>query len=80
MLFEKLQLLHMFQSDKRDAAVDHCCVVNGITKIYIKKNEAAIMTTVDVSFCGSAKRLAIVRSKHFVRVESASALRISDCK
>ncbi|CAI9729542.1 transposable element-derived 1-like [Octopus vulgaris] len=77
---EKVQLLNMPQEGKRYAAEGRCYVVKESTIRYIKKNEVAIRSTVEIIFYESAKKITTVNNKHFVRMESTLALRTSNCK
>ncbi|CAI9737553.1 transposable element-derived 1-like [Octopus vulgaris] len=79
-LHEKAQLLDMFREGKSYAAVGSYIVVNESTIRYIKKNEVEIRTIVAVSSCETAKKVTIMKNKHFIRIKSAMALWISDCK
>ncbi|KAF7239066.1 Tigger transposable element-derived protein 1 [Varanus komodoensis] len=79
-LWEKAELLDLFWELKSNATVAHHYGVNESTIRYIKKNKAAIRSTVSVCFCDSAKKVTTVRNKNIVRVESALVLWITDCR
>lgn len=79
-LHEKAELLDMLKEQKSYAKVARHYGINESTVRYIKKKEAAIRSTVAVSFCDSAKKVSTVRNKDIVRMESALALWISDCR
>uniref|UniRef100_A0A8C5WFA2 HTH CENPB-type domain-containing protein n=1 Tax=Leptobrachium leishanense TaxID=445787 RepID=A0A8C5WFA2_9ANUR len=79
-LQEKVELLDLLREKKSYAAVARHYGINESTVRYIKKNEAAIRSTVAVSFCDSAKKVTTVRNKNIVRMESALALWITDCR
>ncbi|CAI9716096.1 transposable element-derived 1-like [Octopus vulgaris] len=83
-LHDKAQLLDMFRKGKSYAALGRYYVVNASRRTRwrsgLPKNEVAIRTTVEVSFCERAEKITVVRKKRFVRMESALTLWISDCK
>uniref|UniRef100_A0A8C5PWV6 HTH CENPB-type domain-containing protein n=1 Tax=Leptobrachium leishanense TaxID=445787 RepID=A0A8C5PWV6_9ANUR len=79
-LQEKVELLDLLREKKSYAAVARHYGINESTVRYIKKKEAAIRSTVAVSFCDSAKKVTTVRNKNIVRMESALALWFTDCR
>uniref|UniRef100_A0A4W4DQT7 HTH psq-type domain-containing protein n=1 Tax=Electrophorus electricus TaxID=8005 RepID=A0A4W4DQT7_ELEEL len=79
-LQKKVELLDMFREKKNFAAVTHHYSINESTLRYIQKNEAAIRRTVSSSFHETAKNVSDVRNKYIVRMESALALWINDCR
>ena len=79
-LQEKVKVLDRLREGKRFAAVGRHYGLNESTIRYIKKDEANIRSTVAVNYCQSTKRVATARNKNIVRMESALALWITDCR
>lgn len=68
----------MLREGKSYAAVGRHDGLNESTIRFIKKDEANI-STVDVSYVQTAKRVSTARNKNIVRMESALAVWITDC-
>jgi len=79
-LQEKVKVLDMVREGRSFAAVGRHYGLNESTIRYIKKDEANIRSTVAVNYCQSAKRVVTARNKNIVRMESALALWITDCR
>uniref|UniRef100_UPI00358EE15A tigger transposable element-derived protein 1-like n=1 Tax=Myxine glutinosa TaxID=7769 RepID=UPI00358EE15A len=79
-IVEKVQLLDMLKQGRSFAAVGCHYGINESSVRYIKKDEKNIRTTAAVSFNKTAKRVVTSRNKAIVRMESALALWISDCR
>ncbi|XP_061637353.1 heterogeneous nuclear ribonucleoprotein U-like protein 1 isoform X5 [Phyllopteryx taeniolatus] len=77
---EKIKLLDILQEGWSYAAVARHFSLNESTIRYIKKDEKKIRTTASVSFNLSAKRVVTSQNKVIVRLESALALWITDCR
>ena len=77
---EKVELLDMLKEGKSYAATSRHYGNNESSVPSIKKEENNIGTTAAISFNRDAKRVAIVRHRTMVRMESASALCINDCR
>ena len=77
---EKVKLLDMLKEGKSYAAVGRHYGINESSVRYIKKEENNIRTTAAISFNKDAKRVVTVRNKAIVRMESALALWINDCR
>ncbi|XP_061682790.1 heterogeneous nuclear ribonucleoprotein U-like protein 1 isoform X1 [Syngnathoides biaculeatus] len=77
---QKIQLLDILQEGWSYAAVARHYGLNESTIRCIKKDEKKIRTTASVSFNLSAKRLATSQNQVIVRMESALALWITDCR
>ena len=77
---EKVKLLDMLKEDKSYAAVGRHYGINESSVRYIKKEENNVRTTAAISFNKDAKRVVTVRNKAIVRMESALALWINDCR
>uniref|UniRef100_UPI0035901482 tigger transposable element-derived protein 1-like n=1 Tax=Myxine glutinosa TaxID=7769 RepID=UPI0035901482 len=79
-IVEKVKLLDMLKEGRSFAAVGRHYGLNESTVRYIKKDEKNIRATAAVSFNQTAKRVVTSRNKAIVRMESALALWISDCR
>uniref|UniRef100_UPI00358E0465 tigger transposable element-derived protein 1-like n=1 Tax=Myxine glutinosa TaxID=7769 RepID=UPI00358E0465 len=79
-IVEKVQLLDMLKQGRSFAAVGCHYGINESSVRYIKKDEKNIRMTAAVSFNKTAKRVVTSRNKAIVRMESALALWISDCR
>ncbi|XP_064092986.1 tigger transposable element-derived protein 1-like isoform X2 [Macrobrachium nipponense] len=79
-LQEKVELLEMLKDGKSCAAVGRHYGINESTVRHIKKKEVGIRKAVSISFRDSAKKVSTVRSKSIVRMESALAMWITDCR
>ncbi|KAJ7303222.1 hypothetical protein JRQ81_012158 [Phrynocephalus forsythii] len=79
-IYEKVKLLDLLQERKSYAAVARHYGMNESTIRYIKKEEANIRRTIAVNHNRNAKRTATARNKNIVRMESALALWIADCR
>lgn len=79
-IVEKVQLLDMLKEGRSFAAVGRHYGINESSVRYIKKDEKNIRMTAAVSFNKNAKRVVTNRNKKIVRMESALALWISDCR
>lgn len=77
---EKVKLLDMLKEGRSYAAVGRHYGINESSVRYIKKEENNIRTTAAISFNKDAKRVVTVRNKAIVRMESALALWINDCR
>ncbi|XP_028658970.1 tigger transposable element-derived protein 1-like [Erpetoichthys calabaricus] len=77
---EKVKLLDMLKEGRTYAAVARQYGVNESTVRYIKKEEANIRKTATITFQKSAKRMVTARNKTIVRMESALAVWIADCR
>ena len=77
---DKVKLLDMLREGKSYAAVGRHYGINESSVRSIKKEEKNIRTTAAISFNKDAKRVATVRNKTMVRMESALALWINDCR
>lgn len=77
---EKVKLLDMLKEGKSYVAVGRHYGINESSVRYIKKEENNIRTTAAISFNKDAKRVVTVRNKAIVRMESALALWINDCR
>uniref|UniRef100_UPI00358EA5CD tigger transposable element-derived protein 1-like n=1 Tax=Myxine glutinosa TaxID=7769 RepID=UPI00358EA5CD len=79
-IVEKVKLLDTLKEGRSFAAVGRHYGLNESTVWYIKKDEKNIRATAAVSFNQTAKRVVTSRNKAIVRMESALALWISDCR
>lgn len=70
----------MLKEGKSFSAVGRHYGINESTVRYIKKEEENIRRTAAISFNKDAKRVVTVRNKTIIRMESALALWISDCR
>uniref|UniRef100_A0AAQ6AN34 HTH CENPB-type domain-containing protein n=1 Tax=Amphiprion ocellaris TaxID=80972 RepID=A0AAQ6AN34_AMPOC len=77
---KKVELLDMLKEGRSYAAVGRHYGINESSVCYIKKEENNIRTTAAMSFNKTAKRVITSRNKPIVRMESALALWISDCR
>lgn len=77
---DKVKLLDMLREGKSYAAVARHYGINESSVRYIKKEEKNIRTTAAVNFNTNAKRVVTVRNKTMVRMETALALWINDCR
>ncbi|XP_067947476.1 tigger transposable element-derived protein 1-like [Watersipora subatra] len=77
---EKVTLLDMLKEGKSYAAVGRHYGINESSVRYIKKVENNIRMTSAISFNKYAKRVVTVRNKAIIRMESALALWINDCR
>ncbi|XP_060765555.1 tigger transposable element-derived protein 1-like [Neoarius graeffei] len=77
---EKVKLLDMLKEGRSYAAVGRHYGINESSVRSIKKEENKIRTTAAISFNKDAKRVVTVRNKTIVRMESALALWIKDCR
>ncbi|XP_035265329.1 tigger transposable element-derived protein 1-like [Anguilla anguilla] len=77
---QKVGLLDMLKEGRSYAAVGRHYGINESSVRCIKKEENNIRTTAAISFNKDAKRVVTVRNKTIVRMESALALWISDCR
>ncbi|XP_071328990.1 tigger transposable element-derived protein 1-like [Trachinotus anak] len=77
---EKVKLLDMLKEGRSYAAVGRHYGINESSVRSIKKEENNIRTTAAISFNKDAKRVATVHNKTMVRMESALALWINDCR
>ncbi|XP_064109049.1 tigger transposable element-derived protein 1-like [Macrobrachium nipponense] len=79
-LQQKVELLDMLKAGNSFAAVGRHFAVNESTVRSIQKEEVEIRKAVGISFLGSAKKMSTVRDQDVVRMESALALWIHDCR
>lgn len=77
---EKVKLLDMLKEGRSYADVGRHYGINESSVRYIKKDEKNIRSTATVTFNKTAKRVVTSRNKDIVRMESALALWISDCR
>ncbi|XP_060638038.2 chromobox protein homolog 3 isoform X1 [Anolis sagrei] len=77
---EKVELLDMLNEGRSYAAVGRHYGINESTVRYIKKEEKNIRSTATVTFNKMAKRVITPRNKLIVKMESALALWINDCR
>ena len=77
---EKIELLDMLRAGRSFAAVGHHYGINELTVRYIKKDEKKIRQTASISFNKEAKRVVASRNKTIMKMESALALCITDCR
>uniref|UniRef100_A0A3Q1BQ93 DDE-1 domain-containing protein n=1 Tax=Amphiprion ocellaris TaxID=80972 RepID=A0A3Q1BQ93_AMPOC len=77
---EKVKLLDMLKEGRSYAAVGRHYGINESSVRSIKKEENNIRRTAAISFNKDAKRVVTVRNKTIVRMESALALWINDCR
>ncbi|XP_004082589.1 tigger transposable element-derived protein 1-like [Oryzias latipes] len=77
---QKVGLLDMLKEGRSYSAVGRHYGLNESTVRYIKKEENNIRRTAAISFNKDAKRVVTVRNKTIIRMESALALWISDCR
>ena len=77
---EKVKLLDMLREGKSYAAVARHYGINESSVRYIKKEEKNIRATAAVNFNTDAKRVVTFRNKTMVRMETALALWIDDCR
>uniref|UniRef100_A0A3Q3R4P9 HTH psq-type domain-containing protein n=1 Tax=Monopterus albus TaxID=43700 RepID=A0A3Q3R4P9_MONAL len=80
MLQEKVELLDLLKEKKTFAPVAHHYAINESTVRYIHKQEATIKSAAAAGLCESAKKGSTIRNKIIVRMESALALWITDCR
>nr|XP_003228935.1 PREDICTED: tigger transposable element-derived protein 1 isoform X2 [Anolis carolinensis] len=77
---EKIELLDMLEERRSYAAVGRYYGISESTVRYIKKEEKNIRSTAMVTFNKMAKRVMTPRNKLIVKMESALALWIHDCR
>ena len=77
---EKVELLDMLKEGKGYAATGRHSGINESSIRSVKKEENYIRTTAAISFNEDAKRIASVRNKTMVGIESALAVWINDCR
>lgn len=77
---EKVKLLDMVKEGQSYAAVARHYGMNESTIRYIKKDEKNIRATAAVSINQAAKRVVSSRNKNIVRMETALAIWIQDCR
>lgn len=77
---QKVGNLDMIKESGSYAAVVRHYGINKSSVCYIKKEENKVRTTAAISFYNDAKTVVPVRNKAIVRMESALALWISDCR
>ena len=77
---EIVELLDMLKEGKSYAATGRHYGINEFSVRSIEKEQNSIRTTAAISFNKDAKRVATVHNKTMVRMESALALWINDCR
>ncbi|KAF2358989.1 HTH CenpB-type DNA-binding domain [Trinorchestia longiramus] len=77
---DKVKLLDMLKEVRNFAAVGRHFGINESTVRYIKKEEANISKTATLTLNKTAKRVVTRRNKNVMRMESALALWIADCR
>ena len=77
---EKVKLLDMLDSGRKIVEVARHYDLNESTVRYIRKDEKNIRATAAVSFNNEAKRVVTNRNQFIVKMESALAMWIADCR
>ncbi|XP_070614248.1 tigger transposable element-derived protein 1-like [Erythrolamprus reginae] len=77
---EKVKLLDMLKEGKSYAAVGRHYRINESSVRYIKKDEKNIRSTATFTFNKTAKRVVSSRNKGIIKMESALAIWMEDCR
>ena len=80
MIQEKVKLLDMIKEGQSYAAVARHYGMHESMVHYIKKDDKNIRTTIQLSINQTAKQVVCTRNKNIVKMETALALWIQDCR